>query len=319
MKSSTKKRIKMVSFAILLVLLTMTIYCGKVEAADSLNCYVAKKYTGGDLEVGKTYYVVESNIDSEVYITDSIVAAAVEAIEPTTENYWGRYEFDYRYMLADGSMFLKNVKTIENRGHFDGCPYGTIISKNDKNLVDKNTNENLSGSVNEYLYWCDGGGVENLTIFLFTSLEQATITADNITIEQISDFEEGDTPTEDDFKVIVKVNDTEYVLNSASNTDNPYYVIKDPKEIEEGENTVKILVYNTFEMEITVKPKEEIEEQVPEVKEEIKEEIKEVVKEEKDETPKTGSKRDSILFLTTMATISIAGSYIINYKNRKNI
>ena len=56
MKSSTKKRIKMVSFAILLVLLTMTIYCGKVEAADSLNCYVAKKYTGGDLEVGKTSF-----------------------------------------------------------------------------------------------------------------------------------------------------------------------------------------------------------------------------------------------------------------------
>ena len=298
MKSSTTKRIKIVVFAVLFILLIMTINCGKVEAAEGINCYVAKKYEGGSLELGKTYYVVESNIDSEVYITDSIIAASVEAIEPTIENEWGRYEFDYRYKLADGSTFYKNVKTIENRGHFDGCPYGTVISKNDKNLVDKNTNENLSGAINEYLYWCDGGGVENLTIFLFTSLDQATITADNITVEQISDFEEGDTPTEDDFKVIVKINDTEYVLGSASNTDNPYYVIVDPKGIEEGENTVKILVYDTFEKEITVKPKPE-------------------VKEEKDETPKTGIESDSILLLSTIATISLVGICIKRFKNEK--
>ncbi len=307
MQSNTTKRIRIVVFAILLILIAMTIYGGKVEATDSINCYVAKKYEGGNLEVGKTYYVVESNIDSEVYITDSIVAASVEAIEPTTENVYGRYEFDDRYFLADGSTFYKNVKTIENKGHFDGCPYGTIISKNDKNLVDKNTNKNLSGSINEYLYWCDGGGVENLTIFLFTSLDQATITADNITVEQISDFEEGDIPTADDFKVIVKINNTEYVLSSASNTNNPYYVIVDPKEIEEGENVVKLIVYDSFEKEITVKPKEDIVEPAPEVKEEAKE--------EKDETPKTGIEIDSLLLLRIIATVFLIGICIKKYKN----
>ena len=307
MKSSTTKRIKIVVYAVLFILLAMTIYCGRVEAADSVNCYVAKKYEGGELEVGKTYYVVESNIDSEVYITDSIVAAAVEAIEPTVENYWGRYEFDYKYKLADGSTFYKNVKVIENKGHFDGCPYGTVISKNDKNLIDKNTNKNLSGSVNEYLYWCDGGGVEDLTIFLFTSLDQATLSGENITVEQITDFKEGDTPKAEDFKVVVTINGEKYVLSSASNTDNPYYVIVDPKGIEEGENVVKILVYNSFEKEITVKPKEDVEEPIAEVKAE----------EAKDETPKTGTEIDSVLLLGTIAIISLAGIFIKNIKNEK--
>ena len=305
MKSNTTKRIKIVIFAVLLILVAMTIYGSEVKAADSINCYVAKKYEGGDLEIGETYYVVESNIDSEVYITDSIVAAAVEAIEPTDENYWGREEFEYRYRFADDGEFNKNVRIIENRGHFDGCPYGTVISKNDSNLIDKNTNKNLSGSVNEYLYWCDGGGVENLTIFLFTSLDQATITGDNITVEQITDFEEGDIPTADDFKVTVKINDTEYVLSSASNTDNPYYVVVDPKGIEEGENTVKILVYDSFEKEITVKPKEVV----------VETEVEEVP--EKDETPKTGTEIDNVLLLGTIAIISLAGIFVKNIKNEK--
>ena len=303
MKLNTIKKISIIVFAVLL--LSMIFFGREVKAADSINCYVAKKYEGGKLVVGETYYVVESNIDSEVYITDSIVAAAVEAIEPTEENNWGREEFDYRYRLADDSVFYKNVRIVENRGHFDGCPYGTVISKNDTNLIDKETNGNLSGSVNEYLYWCDGGGVENLTIFLFTTLDQATITADNITVKQISEFEEGDIPTADDFKVVVTINGTEYVLSSASNTDNPYYVVVDPKGIEEGENAVKILVYDSFEKEITVKPKEEV--------------VEPVVEEtpEKDETPKTGAGIDTVLLLGTVAIITLAGAFIKNLKNEK--
>ena len=317
MKSNTTKRIRIVVFAVLLTLLAMTILGGEVEATDSINCYVAKKYEGEELEVGKTYYVVESNIDSEVYITDSIVAAAVEAIEPTVENYWGRYEFDQRYKLADESEFYKNVKIIENKGHFDGCPYGTIISKNDKNLVDKDTNKNLSGSKNEYLYWCDGGGVENLTIFLFTSLDKATITADNISVEQKTEFKEGDIPTADDFKVVVTINGTDYVLDAASNTDNPYYVVVDPEGIKEGENVVKLSVYDSFEKEITVKPKEEVEEKAEEPVTEAEEEAEEEPVKEKDETPKTGSEIDSVLSLITIATVLFLGVFIIKYRNEK--
>ena len=305
MKLNSTKRFKIIVFAVLFILFTIALFSGKVEAADSINCYVAKKYDGGELEVGKTYYVVETNIDSEVYITDSIIAAAVEAVEPTDENVWGQEEFDERYIFADGSPLYINVRITENRGSFDGCPYGSVISKNDNNLRDKNTNKSLSGSVNEYLYWCDGGGVENLTIFLFTTLDQATISADDIRVEQASEFEEGDIPTEDDFRVIVTVNGEDYVLDSANNTDNPYYVVVDPKGIEEGENTVKILVYDSFEKEITVKPKEEVVETTPEVKK------------EKDETPKTGTESNIVLVLSIIAMVSFAEICIKRYINVK--
>ena len=297
-------KIKAIIFAVVFILLAMTLCCGNVHASEGINAYVAKKVEDDNLVLGKTYYVVETNIDSEVYITDSIIAAAVEPIEPTVKNYWGFEEFANKYKLADHSTFYENVKVIENRGNFDDCPYGTIISKNDKNLISLSTGSNLSGAVNEYLYWCDGGGVEDLTIFLFSSLEQATITGENIRVEQKSDFNVGDVPTEDDFNVIVTLNGEDFVLSSASNTENPYYIVVDPQALAEGENTVKLLIYDTFEKEITVTP----------VVEEPEEEPEEEVEEEKDETPKTGATVDTVLVLSGVAIVSLIGLCAIKFK-----
>lgn len=302
MRFERTKNFRKIAFTVILMVLAISVCCSTVNATEpSIKAYIAERYEGKQLVTGEKYYVVESNIDSEVYVTDSIVAASVEAIEPTKLNYWGKYEFDYRYYLADGSTFYKNVKTIENKGHFDGCPYGTVIYKNDKNLVDKNTDKNLSGSSNEYLYWCDGGGVENLTVFLFKDLEETTITADDITVKQKTEFKEGDIPTEDDFEVIVTKGGKEYVMSSGKNTSDPFYILVEPEEIKSGENTIKILVKDLIEKEITVKPVEETIEEEP---------AEEPVEEEKDETPKTGIENNYILFLETVTAISLAVIFI---------
>ena len=51
--------IKIIVFVTLFILLAMSICCSKVYASEGINAYVAKKSEGRQLEVGKTYYVVE--------------------------------------------------------------------------------------------------------------------------------------------------------------------------------------------------------------------------------------------------------------------
>ena len=195
------KYVKKVFSIALLMLLAMIIYCGKVEATEpeSVKAYVAKKYEGGELVPGETYFVVETNIDSEVYITDSINAGKIEAITTTHVNSY----VNQLYKKQDGSAFYDNVRVLERKGHFDTCTQGHVLYKNDKNILDRSTDKNLSGASNEYIYYCNGGGVKNLTVFLFSSLEETTITADDITVKQKKDFKEGDIPTVDDFELTV--------------------------------------------------------------------------------------------------------------------
>ena len=80
------------------------------------------------------------------------------------------------YKKQDGSAFYDNVRVLERKGHFDTCTQGHVLYKNDKNILDRSTDKNLSGASNEYIYYCNGGGVKNLTVFLFSSLEETTIT-----------------------------------------------------------------------------------------------------------------------------------------------
>lgn len=354
MNLNTNKNIKRAIFSILLVLVAMIVCSGKAHAEESITAYVAKKYENGQLVPGDTYYVVETNVDSEVFISDFIDVGIIRAITPTATNTYP----SERYKKADGTVFKDNVDVIEHRGNFDSCSSGCIIYKNDKNILDKSTNKNLSGATNEYIYYCCGSGVKNLTTFLFTSLEQTEIKESQISVTQKNNLEKGDIPTADDFEVKITLDDgSTYILGSGSNTDNPYYVVANAEPIEDGESQVTIVIKDIITKEVTVntitwsednkdaitseevnsdniaeieKAIEEYEKLTKNKQEKYSEEYKKLKsllekynknnsevkaeKEEKDETPKTGDEGDYFLYACATIVVSLAGGCIVRFK-----
>jgi len=153
-----------------------------VNAAQTTTAYTGIQTTGGTLINGQKYFVAVTNINTSVFFT----------------------------LPAYGEITVTGNASINGIGYaisvntpgpgFDNCPNGELV--------------NYDPTDNSWKYYCSGGGVQDLKVYLYSELDITgnSVSEDDFSIVLREDMPSGTLPTKSDFTVFLDINGVKYPM-----------------------------------------------------------------------------------------------------------